>query len=126
MNHSLGWLLEAHIYTLFASFVIYLMRGLLHLDNLPWVQSRFLIICSALSALLVLVSGFLLAFSLRMPFVDGFAITSMLGLISYTGVAVIAFNPHLGKGTSIIFWLSGLLLFAYIYFMSINKLPSLY
>lgn len=126
MNTILDTIPTFHTIIVMVSIGIFLLRGILVLTTSSLAQAGWLLSISALATLGIFISGVIMAFAIQMPFNSGYVMTSIVGLILFVGISVLAFKPHIGKGTSLLLWLLGLIVVAYTYQVSTHNLPPLF
>lgn len=115
-----------HVGVAVLALLVYLARGVLLVIDSPKRNEGAFLGASSLFTLLLFFSGVILAMMLRLHFDNGFVATKMIGLLLFVGVGIISLKEGLAKPTAISLWLAGLLIFAYVYSITIKLIQPLF
>jgi len=112
-----------HLSLIAISFLLFLIRGFWLLSNSPRLQQKLIKILPHPVNLLLILSGFGVAYSLNLPVSTPWILAKLVALLVYVALGILAFKQTT-RAKQILFFSAALLTFVYIVSVAVTKLPS--
>ncbi len=118
--------LKIHGAVVLLSLAIYLVRGVMMIVGKGAYNGKPMVAGASLTMLGIFITGIAMVVMSGMDYFSGFVITKIVGLVLYVVVGIMALRPGQSKIVSMILWLAGLGIFAYLIMVARHLVTPLF